>query len=134
MPEWIVSTDEMAEEEQNWSWKSGSYRRFRRHISVALGNDPDTPHPFDVELTRVPPGEKPCPVHVHDNRWEFFIVVSGIGHVHRNGDIFNVKAGDCLMQPAKTRHRIFNASDKEDLVYYVIANECEDDTGDRVEP
>jgi mannose-6-phosphate isomerase-like protein (cupin superfamily) len=37
------------------------------------------------------------------------------------------------MQPAGIRHRIRNASDTEDLVYYVIANENPEDTGERFE-
>lgn len=133
MPDWIINTDDIPEEENAWTWESGAYHRFRKHISVALGNAEDAQHPFDVELTRVPPGAKPCPVHAHDNRWEFFIVVSGIGHVHRNGEVVDVKSGDCFMQPPATQHRIYNASDTEDLVYYVIANECDNDTGRRIE-
>ena len=36
------------------------------------------------------------------------------------------------MQPAGTRRRIRNASDADDLVFYVIANEVEDETTERV--
>jgi mannose-6-phosphate isomerase-like protein (cupin superfamily) len=98
-----------------------------------LGNTEDTPHPFDVELTRLPPGAKPCPVHAHGKRSEFFIVVSGVGHVHRNGEVVDVKQGDCFMQSGGTRHRIYNASDTEDLVYYVIADEVDNDSLERFE-
>ena len=134
MPDWIVNSETLNEEFQQWSWKAGNYSRFRRHISVALGSTEEDPHPFDVELTRLPPGAQPCPVHAHENRSEFFIVVSGIGHVHRNGEIVDVKQGDCFMQLGGTRHRISNASDTEDLVYYVIADEVEEDIVERFEP
>lgn len=132
--DWIVNTNDLEEEHQQWSWETGNYERYRRHVSVALGNAEDRPHPFDVELTRVPPGQKPCPVHAHGKRWEFFIVVSGTGTVHRNGETADVRAGDCFVQPADTEHRIANASETEDLVYYVIANEVEPDTVRRVLP
>tara|TARA_B100000029_G_scaffold446826_1_gene468211 strand:+ start:687 stop:1088 length:402 start_codon:yes stop_codon:yes gene_type:complete len=132
LPDWIINQNNIPEEHQEWSWESGNYERFRKHISVALGNT-DEQHPFDVELTRIPPGSKPCPVHAHGKRWEFFIVVSGSGHVYRNGEVVDVKGGDCFMQPGGTRHRIYNANDSEDLVYYVIANEVGQDTVDRFE-
>ena len=83
---------------------------------------------FDVELTRVPPGQKPCPVHEHSHWTEFFIVVSGTGEVTRNDEKARVGSGDCFIQPAGTRHRIANASETEDLVYYVIANEHPNDS------
>jgi mannose-6-phosphate isomerase-like protein (cupin superfamily) len=132
MPDWIVNSNELEEEHQQWSWESGNYNRYRKHISVALGNT-DEQHPFDVELTRLAPGEKPCPVHAHTHRWEFFIVVSGRAAVQRDGQESEAVEGDCFMQPAGIRHRIRNASDTEDLVYYVIANENPEDTGERFE-
>ncbi len=133
MPDWIVNSETLPEEHQVWSWKDGNYSRFRRHLSVALGNTEENPHPFDVELTRLPPGAKPCPVHAHGKRSEFFIVVSGAGRVHRNGEVVEVKQGDCFMQPGGTRHRITNTSESEDLVYYVIADEIGEDTVERFE-
>ena len=125
---WKVNIDDVPTERREWSWESGNYIRDRRPISVALGNSEETPHPFDVELTRVPPGQKPCPVHEHSHWTEFFIVVSGIGEVTRNDESVRVASGDCFVQPEGTRHRIANASKTEDLVYYVIANEDKDDS------
>jgi len=60
-------------------------------------------------------------------------VVSGIGRVHRNGEVVDVKAGDCFIQPGGTRHRIWNASDTQALTYYVIANEVQSDSVERFE-
>ena len=92
MPDWIINKDDVPEERQEWSWKSGSYTRHRKHISVALGNT-DEQHPFDVELTRLPPSTSPCPVHAHTHRWEFFIVMSGQAIVVRGGFADTLKTG-----------------------------------------
>jgi mannose-6-phosphate isomerase-like protein (cupin superfamily) len=120
---WKINLAEVPQQHQVWSWEGVRYERTHQHISVALGNAKENPHPFDVELTRVPPGAAPCPVHSHTGWWEFFIVVSGQGEISRNGEAFEARAGDCFIQPPNTRHRIRNLSQTEDLVYYVIANE-----------
>lgn len=125
---WKVNINDVPTEHREWSWESGNYDRYRQNISVALGNSEEARHPFDVELTRVPPGQKPCPVHEHSHWTEFFIVVSGTGEVTRNDEKARVGSGDCFIQPAGTRHRIANASETEDLVYYVIANEHPNDS------
>ncbi len=121
MKPWRIHLDDVPEEHQQWSWEDHDYERFRKRISVALGNDRS--HPFDVELVRVPPGAAPCPVHEHSTMWELFIIVSGTGLVHRGDETSTVTTGDCFMQSAGTRHRVRNASASEDLVFYVIANE-----------
>ena len=123
---WKINVDDMAEQVQRWTWESGAYERYRRHVSVALGNTAQSRHPFDVELTRLAPGQAPCPVHAHSTVWEFFIIVSGHGEVHRDGETHAVQAGDCFMQPAGTRHRLRNASDSQDLLFYVLANKVEE--------
>ena len=123
---WKIHVDDVPEQHQAWSWEGHDYQRYRKHLSVALGYDGN--HSFDVELTRVPPGAAPCPVHEHSAMWEFFLVVSGTGEVHRNGETATVRTGDCFVQPAGTRHRVRNASDTEDLVFYVIANEASGET------
>lgn len=120
---WRTNIEHVKEEFQRWSWEGTQYERGRRHVSVALGNVAGAHHPFDVEMTRVPPGAAPCPVHSHSRVWELFIILSGRGEVSRNGQTAAVGPGDCFMQPAGTRHRLRNASGEEDLVYYVIANE-----------
>ena len=122
---WKTNIAEVEEQIQRWSWERTDYERGRRHISVALGNVEANRHPFDVELTRVPPGAAPCPVHAHSGMWEFFLIVSGRGEVSRNGQTAQVGAGDCFMQPPGTQHRVRNASMDEDLAYYVIANEVD---------
>ena len=132
MADWIVNIDNVEEEHQQWCWQTGNYDRYRKHISVALGNTEGL-HPFDLELTRLAPGQKPCPVHAHSHRWEFFIIVSGKALVNQNGEETEATAGDCFMQPAGTKHRIQNGSDTKDLIYYIIATEHEEDSVERVE-
>ncbi len=134
MNSWKINVGEVSERYQQWNWRDGNYERFRREISVSLGNSKANPHPFDVELTRVPPGARPCPIHSHTLRWEFFIIVSGRAIVERDGGSTEAIEGDCFMQPAGTKHRIRNASGSGDLVYYVIASEHgEKDAGQRFE-
>ncbi len=133
MPNWKISIEEVPVEHQTWQWEESNYERYRQHISIALGNSEMQPHPFDVELTRVPPGARPCPVHAHSHRWELFIVLSGKAIVQRDGETVETTTGDCFMQPAGTHHRIRNGSKTEDLVFYVIANENEDDSTQRFE-
>ena len=133
MSSWKINLKDVPVEHQQWHWRDGAYTRYRQHISAALGNAKDDPHPFDVELTRVPPGSRPCPVHAHSHQWEFFIIVSGKAIVQREDETVEAVAGDCLMQPAGTRHRIRNGSETEDLVFYVIANEHEDESVEKFE-
>ena len=132
MADWIVDQCDVDVEHQVWHWQDQTYERYRQHLSVALGNTPDAPHPFDVELTRVPPGARPCPVHAHSERWEFFIITEGRACVERDGEESEFGQGSCFIQPAGTRHRIRNASDADDLVFYVVANEVEDESTERV--
>ena len=127
METWKTHINNVPLENQCWSWEGGTYERNRRHLSVALGSTKESPHPFDVEVTRVPPGASPCPVHSHSSSCEFFIIVSGHAYVERNGEKFEAIEGDCISQPPKTKHRIRNASKSDELVFYVIADEVDDD-------
>lgn len=125
MPPWKLNISDIEEAHSEQIFRGTSYERYRKQISVKLGNYKDKPHPYDVELTRLPPGVAACPIHKHEYWWELFIIISGEGEVHRNGEMFRATAGDCLMQPPGTRHRIRNTSSTEDLIYYVIANEVD---------
>src|SRR6516164_4870385 len=68
----------------------GRFHLFRRHISEALGAPRDAGvagggHPFDVELTKLPPGATNFPFHAHAAQWEVYLVLSGSGQL-RAGD------------------------------------------------
>ncbi len=115
-------------EQKNFWGENERYKRLRKHVSVALGSNRDEEgalHPFDVELTRVLPRHHNCPQHAHPEMAEFFIIVSGEGIMYRGEDEYPIKAGDCFYQSPGTYHRMFNTSETEYLVFYVIANEVE---------
>jgi uncharacterized cupin superfamily protein len=105
----------------------GKYQSFHRNISLALGRDekstdPMKRHPFDLAITRVTPGVKRCPYHLHTVEWELYVVISGTGKVRDGeGAITGVSAGDVFLFPPNEAHQIINDG-KEDLVYYVIAD------------
>jgi uncharacterized cupin superfamily protein len=104
----------------------GKYHLFRRHISLALGGKKDTGtwgggHPFDLELTRIPPGSTNWPYHAHAAQWELYVVLSGRGLVRTPEGESEIVAGDCFACPPGEPHQIRNPGE-EDLVYYVIAD------------
>ena len=110
-----------------WDWKSpgGKYAASFTGISEELGRDPASfdlakRHPFDLELTRVPPG-KAGVYHSHSAQWEFYLVVSGNGSVRSEDGTTEVVAGDAFIFAPNETHQIIN-SGTEDFVYYVIAD------------
>ena len=113
---------------KGWDWKSpgGKYAESFTGISEALGRDPQSldlakRHPFDLELTRVPPGKPMCVYHSHSAQWEMYLVVSGKGTVrHKDGNT-EVVAGDAFIFAPGEAHLMIN-SGTEDFVYYVIAD------------
>lgn len=104
----------------------GKYHIFRKSISEALGGKKDTGtwgggHPFDIELSRVPPKATNFPYHAHSAQWEMYIFISGTGSVRGPLDTLTVSAGDCVLFPPEEAHSIINSGD-EDLLFYVIAD------------
>ena len=62
----------------------GKYHSHYKEISIALGRERDSldlakRHPFDLMLTRIPPGASFCPYHSESAQFEFYLVVSGRG-------------------------------------------------------
>jgi len=102
------------------------YHRFLRDVALAFQNPKSGPKPrreppFEVELVRLPPGAKNFPFHSHGTEWEFYLVVSGAGKVRAGKSTRGLKAGDCVLNPPGEAHQIINTG-KEDLLYFVIAN------------
>lgn len=119
-----VHLSEITEDE--WSSPKGKFRGAGKGISEALGRDPSSTdlmkrHPFDVEITRIPPGQTPCPYHSHAAQWEFYHVVSGRGTVRDKESTTAVEAGDSFLFPPDEPHQLINDS-TEDLVILVIAD------------
>src|SRR5437764_10759504 len=77
--------------EESWASPKGKFGGASKGISEALGRKPFSTdlkerHPFDVELTRIPPGKTAYPYHTHSAQWEFYYVLSGKGLVrHKDG-------------------------------------------------
>jgi uncharacterized cupin superfamily protein len=104
----------------------GKYARSERHVSEALGRDRrssdlDLRHPFDVGITKVPPGAASCPYHSHSAEWEFYAVIEGRGTVRHAGGSVAVERGDAFLFRPGEAHQIINEG-SQDLVYYIIAD------------
>ena len=112
--------------EVTWSSPKGRFAGAGKEISEELGRKPDSTdlkerHPFDVELSRIPPGKSACPYHSHSAQWEFYHVISGKGAVrHANGRTA-IEVGDAFIFQPGEPHQIINDS-SEDLVLYVVAD------------
>ena len=119
-----VNLKDIAEQERKSP--KGKFQRFTKHVSIALGREPESldlskRHPFDLALVRIPKGKSLCPYHAHAAESELYLVVSGRGNVRDKNGITEVLPGDAfLFQPGEA-HQLTNAGD-EDFVYYVIAD------------
>src|SRR2546425_3398086 len=84
-----VNVDEIKEEP--WQSPRGKYAACFKGISEALGCNASSldlakRHPFDLEITRIPPGKMNFPYHAHSAQWEFYLIISGRGTVrHQEG-------------------------------------------------
>jgi uncharacterized cupin superfamily protein len=112
--------------EVTWSSPKGKYGGAGKEISEALGREPDSTdltkrHPFDVELSRIPPGKSACPYHSHSAQWEFYHVISGRGVVRHQEGTTLIEAGDAFIFQPGEPHQLTN-SGSEDLVLYVVAD------------
>jgi uncharacterized cupin superfamily protein len=119
-----VNVNEIKEEA--WQSPDGKYAVSFKGISEALGREPASldlskRHPFDLERNRVPPGKPNFPYHAHSAQWELYLIVSGEGKVRDKDGTTEVVAGDAFIFGPDQPHQLIN-SGKEDLVYYVIAD------------
>ncbi len=110
----------------SWTSPGGKYAGSSQELSVALGREPassdlDRRHPFDVEITRVPPGKQPFPFHSHSAQWEFYHVISGTGTVRHDGGTTDIEPGDTFLFRPGEAHQMQN-SGSEDLVFFTIAD------------
>ena len=109
-----------------WTSPSGKFAGAGKEISIALGRKPTSTdllerHPFDVEITRIPPGKIPYPYHSHSAQWEFYHVISGKGIVRHKDGMTAIEAGDAFIFPPGEPHQLTNDG-SEDLVLYVVAD------------
>lgn len=112
--------------EDSWSSPSGKFGGASKELSVALGRKPFSTdlkerHPFDVELTRIPPGKTACPYHSHSAQWEFYYVLSGKGAVRHNDGTTPIETGDAFIFSPEEPHALVNDG-TEDLLIFIIAD------------
>ena len=91
----IINTNTLPE--LAWTSPKGKYAQFGKEVSEALGRDPHSTdlldrHPFDVEITRIPPGKSACPFHSHSAQWEFYHVISGAATLVTGPELVNPQA------------------------------------------
>lgn len=113
-------------EEFSWSSPKGKFNGSGKGISEALGRNPLSTdlkerHPFDVEITRIPPGTSPYPYHSHSAQWEFYHVIAGSGVARHKDGTTPIEAGDAMIFMPDEPHTFTN-NGTEDLVLYVIAD------------
>jgi uncharacterized cupin superfamily protein len=113
-------------EEYTWASPKGKFAGAGKGLSEALGRKPESTdlrerHPFDVEISRIPPGKSSCPYHSHSAQWEFYHVIAGCGSVrHKDGET-PIEPGDAFIFEPGQPHQISNRG-TVDLVLYVVAD------------
>jgi uncharacterized cupin superfamily protein len=120
-----VINEQSVEAEHRVSPKA-AFEVFRKHMSLALGGVKDKGpwgggHPFDVELTTIPPRKRNFPFHSHAAQTEYYIFVTGRGSILDGiGHERPVGPGDhVIVQPGEA-HQICAAD--VPLSYIVIAD------------
>jgi uncharacterized cupin superfamily protein len=119
-----VNTNELAE--VSWSSPKGKFGGFGKEVSEALGRNPLSTdlrerHPFDVEISRIPPSKSACPYHSHSAQWEFYHVISGKGLLRHKDGTTSIEPGDAFIFEPGEPHELIN-NGAEDLVVYVVAD------------
>jgi uncharacterized cupin superfamily protein len=112
--------------EDTWTSPKGTFAGSSKELSIALGRDRKSTdlllrHPFDVEILRLQPGQKPYPFHSHSAQWEFYHVLSGRGAVRHKDGHSPITAGDAFIFPPGEPHTLLNDG-TEDLVISVVAD------------
>ncbi len=104
-----------AKEQPSFEWREAPDAAVRRR-------------PFEVDLVRVPPGKWAWPRHYHSVQWEYYIVLSGRGEMVQveGHPSIPMEPGAHILQPPGWIHTMANTGE-EDLVYYVIANNPDDE-------
>jgi uncharacterized cupin superfamily protein len=113
-------------EEYSWSSPKGNFMGAGKGVSEALGRNPlssdlNERHPFDIEILRIPAGQKPYPYHSHSAQWEFYHVISGSGSVRHEDGTTAIEAGDAFIFRPDEPHQLINDG-ADDLVLYVVAD------------
>jgi uncharacterized cupin superfamily protein len=109
-----------------WRSEKGKFRGTSKELSLALGAKPDTPtglggHPFDLEYSKLAPGECGSPFHSHAAQWELFLILDGRARVRVEKETHMLVAGDVIVHPPGEAHQITNAGETE-LLFFLVAD------------
>jgi uncharacterized cupin superfamily protein len=109
-----------------WASPKGKFRGTSKELSIALGALRHTPtglggHPFDLELSKLAPGECGCPFHRHTTQWEMFVILDGSGTVRTADGPVAVNPDDVLLHAPGEAHQLTNTGNRE-LVFFLIAD------------
>jgi uncharacterized cupin superfamily protein len=120
----IINSHDVVEEA--WVSPQGKFGGYSRGLSLALGREESSTdllrrHPFDVEITRLAPGQVGCPFHSHSAQWEFYHVISGRGQVRSAEGCHDIGPGDAFIFKPGEPHQLLN-NGEADLVFYCIAD------------
>jgi uncharacterized cupin superfamily protein len=111
---------------EEWRSTRGKFRGTSKELSIALGAKRNTPtglggHPFDLELSKLAPGECGSPFHSHAAQWELFLILEGRARVRVERETLTLAAGDVILHPPGETHQITNAGET-DLSFFLIAD------------
>ena len=111
---------------EEWMSTKGKFRGTSKEISVLLGAKRNTPvglggHPFDLELSKLAPGDSGCPFHSHAAQWELFAILEGRASIRVETETRTFAPGDVVLHPPGEAHQITNAGDA-DLVFFLISD------------
>lgn len=112
---------------EGWNSTREKFRGESKELSIALGAKRNTPvglggHPVDLELSKLLPRQSGCPFHSHAAQWELFLILSGTATVRAGSETATLRAGDAVMHPPGEAHQITNASERDDLLFLLIAD------------
>ncbi len=104
----------------------GKYASTDKEISIAHGREPTSTdlrlrHPFDVAITKIPPGKANCPYHSHSAQWEYYQVLKGEGEVRDPDGYHPIREGDTFLFPPDIPHQLRNTGTK-DLEILIVAD------------
>jgi len=67
------------------------------------------------------PGEVVKPCHAHLNEEEILYIIKGEGKVWIDGEIYEVKTGDCVFFPAGSKHMLKNVGKSVMQVFFIYS-------------
>jgi uncharacterized cupin superfamily protein len=112
---------------EEWKSRKGKFRGASKELSIALAQTATSPrvsggHPFDLELSKLAPGETGCPFSPPTPRsGRCFSSSRAEARVRAGDETHLFRAGDVVLHPPGEAHQIINAGER-DLVFYLIAD------------